>query len=86
MLPGACCPGMGTFLSRWTGCDSEGEVVVRGKQVRRKLGRSWTGPVGILPLNFVVTPCACFEKRLVSNVPLCLCIVSEDRKEARASF
>ena len=27
-----------------------------------------------------------WNERLVSNVPLCLCIVSEGRKEARASF
>ena len=42
------------------------------------------GPVGILPFNFVVVPF--WNECLVSNVPLCWCIVSESRKEARASF
>ena len=57
--------------------------------MRRKRGsRGRSGLVGIFPLNFVVvyTLSLFWNECLVSNVPLCLCDVSEGRKEARASF
>ena len=49
-----------------------------------------SGLVGILPFNFCCRVCTLsllgMSECLVSNVPFCLCIVSEGRKEACASF
>ena len=57
--------------------------------MKRKCGRSWwTERACWYPsFQFLVVVCCPFWKEcLVSNVPLCLCLVSEGRKEARASF
>ena len=59
--------------------------------VRRKRGRySWIERACWYPSSqfcrSVYTLCLLWNEGLVSNVLLCLCTVSERRKEARASF
>ena len=59
--------------------------------MRRKRGRSWLTETACLYPSFqfcrgVYTLCLFWNECLVSNVLLCLCIVSEGRNEARASF
>ena len=58
----------------------------RKQQVKRKRGRSWWTERACWFPSFqifvvVYTPCAFWNECLVSNVPLCLCLVSEGRKE-----
>ena len=77
----ACCHGISTLLSPWTGRDGKGEGCERKQQVERKRGKSWWSEqaCGYPSFQFLLWRLhlvPLWNECLVSDVPLCWCIVS----------